>query len=134
MSTGVTHIARTKDNCVGQNKSQLVCAVGVQCGCAQTHSLQVLQWEHSTLAMLYHHVDIYYLIKGHTHFNPDHVFGNIKTTLKGKNVFLPHELVGRFNQITSDPMRCCTTKSPYHTHTLSSGARSPVSEAFLSVG
>ena len=70
------------DNCVGQNKSQVV----MKFACL----MSILFYE--TVALLY-------FLPGHTHMVPDRVFGQCKNSIKGLNLYTLAQVVERFNSV-----------------------------------
>lgn len=72
-----------QENCVGQNKSQV---------CMQYYSFLSLT--------MYKKVVVIYMISGHSHMKPDRVVAWTKRQLKA-NVFVPEQLVERFNRVPS---------------------------------
>lgn len=70
------------DNCVGQNKSQLV----MKFCCL----LSVIFYE--TVALMF-------FLPGHTHMLPDRVFGQCKNSIKGLNLYTLAQITERFNSV-----------------------------------
>jgi hypothetical protein len=72
------------DNCVGQNKSQVVMMF------------------YALLSILfYEKVVCLYLIPGHSFMTPDRVLAWIKSKLKGSNLFTPQQIVCEANKVES---------------------------------
>ena len=70
------------DNCVGQNKSQLV----MKFACL----LSIL---------FYEKVALLYFLPGHTHMLPDRVVGQCKNSIKGLNLYTIEQIAERCNSV-----------------------------------
>ena len=70
------------DNCVGQNKSQVV----MKFACLMS-------------ILFYEQVALMYFLPGHTHMVPDRVFGQCKNSIKGLNLYTLAQVVERFNSV-----------------------------------
>ena len=71
------------DNNVGQNKSQII----------------FMFFALLSMTVYNEGVTLSFLTSGHSHFIPDRVTGNMKQSLKSKNIFCPEELLSTINTI-----------------------------------
>ena len=84
------------DNCVGQNKSQAV---------FMWFALLSLTWYPDGFVCLF-------LLPGHSHFPADRTVSWLRTSIKGKNVYLPEHFVQFFNSIRSVKSEFVDHRSP----------------------
>eukprot|EP01032_Pedospumella_encystans_P013339 gene13340-15365_t len=70
------------DNCVGQNKSQVM-----------------MKFFAMLSVLLYDKMVLLYLIPGHSHMKPDRVVGWVKNAIKGLNLYIPNEIVDKVNKV-----------------------------------
>ena len=72
------------DNCVGQNKSQVV-----------------MKFFAMLSVLLYEKVVLLYLLPGHSHMKPDRVVAWVKGAIKGLNLYTPQQIVEKCNTVNS---------------------------------
>ena len=83
LRTEPNQLLQCMDNNVGQNKSQIV----------------FMFFALLSMTLYTEGVTLSFLTSGHSHFIPDRVTGNIKQSLKNRNIFCPEELLDTINTV-----------------------------------